>query len=302
MTQFLPKGGVYLAPIAGYTDVGFRAVCSMCGADVTYTEMVSAKGLCYDSARTADLLYTTDGEKVKCVQLFGCEPDFIAKACGNPLLEKFDIVDINMGCPVPKIVKNGEGSALLLDADKAAAVVRAAKAVRDNVTVKMRLGWSDKSGAKDFALRMQDAGARAVAVHGRTRDMYYSGKADWDAIAEIVAALDIPVIANGDVTDIDSCNAIIRHTSAYGVMIGRGALGDPDIFSRIKGIEPMGRGEALRRHIEIMLAHHPAVKVCADIKKHIACYLKGIRGGKELKNIAFNASDITAILELASRI
>lgn len=302
MTAVLPKSGAYLAPIAGYTDVGFRAVCAMCGADVTYTEMVSAKGLCYDSARTADLLYTTDSEGIKCVQLFGGEPDFIAKACASPLLDKFDIIDINMGCPVPKIVKNGEGSALLLDADRAAAIVKAARSVRDNVTIKMRLGWRDKSGAKDFALRMQDAGAIAVAVHGRTRDMYYSGNADWDAIAEIVCALEIPVIANGDVTDSASFDAILKHTGAYAAMMGRGALGNPDIFSSIKGVSPMGRAEALKRHISIMLNHHPSAKVCADIKKHIACYLKGVRGGKELKNIAFSASDIDTFMEIASRL
>lgn len=284
--------------MAGYTDVGFRKVCSICGADAVYTEMVSAKGLCYDSARTADLLYTTKSEKLSCVQLFGCESDFIARACANPLLDKFDIFDINMGCPVPKIVKNGEGSALLNNPDIAQDVVRAARSVRENVTVKMRLGWNSKDKAKDFALRMQDAGAKAVTVHGRTRDMYYSGSADRDAIAEIVDALDIPVIANGDVKSKEDYEAITAHTKAYGVMIARGALGNPDIFSQIKGLPPMGKRAAMELHIKTMLQYHPEKKVVADIKKHISCYLKGVEGGKELKNIAFAASDIDTITEL----
>lgn len=296
------NGNAVLAPIAGYTDVGFRAVCSECGASAVYTEMVSAKGLIYDSGRTKDLLYTQPQEKVSCVQIFGEDPYYIQAAAEHEALAKFAILDINMGCPVPKIVKNGEGSALLLNPHRAEEVVRAARRARENVTVKMRLGFSDASGATEFAKRMEGAGAQAITVHGRTREQYYSGKADRDAIAQVVKAVKIPVIANGDVWTAQDYKDMLENTGAAGVMIARGALGNPNIFAEISGCGKMTVRQAVTEHMNTMLMYHPPRKVCCDMKKHIACYLKGVRGAKELKLAVFAAEDIDALREIAEKL
>ncbi len=179
MPQSIDFKGVVFAPIAGYSDVGARRVSAMRGADMTYTEMVSAKGLVYGSEKTEDLLRTTDIEKIKCVQIFGSEPYYISKAVEHKALEKFDVIDINMGCPVPKIVKNGEGSALLENISLAQEIVRSAMVVGKPVTVKYRLGVNAQNIiAVDFGKAMQDAGASAITVHGRTREQMYAGKAN----------------------------------------------------------------------------------------------------------------------------
>jgi len=194
------NGDVTLAPIAGYSDVGFRAICAKQGAAITYTEMASAKGLYYDkSEKTQELLNVTDAEKVKAVQLFGSEPFFFSYAAKSKAIEKFDIIDVNMGCPVPKIVKNNEGSALMKNIPLAKEIV---KTLKDNtskpVTIKMRLGF-DEINAVDFAKAMEDAGADAITVHGRLRKEMYMGHAHWDELKKVVEAVKIPVFANGDV-------------------------------------------------------------------------------------------------------
>ena len=293
--------GATLAPLAGYTDAGFRAVCSLCGAGAVYTEMISAKGLIYESEKTKDLLYSTPYERVSCAQIFGSDPYFIRAACEHKIMDKFALIDINMGCPVPKIVKNGEGSALLNNPSLAQEVVRAAVKSGRRITVKCRTGFSSSKNCAEFVKMMEDAGALAVTVHGRTREQYYSGKADLDPIKEAVQAVKIPVIANGDVKDRKSAEYALEYTDAAGVAVGRGALGNPFVFARIAGDEPpMSVQQAIEIHIDILLEIYPEHKVVNDMKKHFAFYTKGMRGGKELKMKAFEAKSVKELKEIAN--
>ena len=293
--------GATLAPLAGYTDAGFRAVCSLCGAGAVYTEMISAKGLIYESEKTKDLLYSTPYERVSCAQIFGSDPYFIRAACEHKIMDKFALIDINMGCPVPKIVKNGEGSALLNNPSLAQEVVRAAVKSGRRITVKCRTGFSSSKNCAEFVKMMEDAGALAVTVHGRTREQYYSGKADLDPIKEAVQAVKIPVIANGDVKDRKSAEYALKYTGAAGVAVGRGALGNPFVFARIAGDEPpMTVQQAIEMHINILLEIYPEHKVVNDMKKHFAFYTKGMRGGKELKMKAFEAKSVKELKEIAN--
>lgn len=286
---------VVFAPVAGYSDVGLRALCAEAGAGLTYTEMVSAKGLIYGNEHTEDLLHTTDFEKVTAVQIFGSDPEIMARAAESETLEKFDIIDINMGCPVRKIVGNGEGSALLKNPSLAAEIVRTIRRAGKPVTVKFRIGFEKNSRTGvDFAKVLQDAGAAALTVHGRTREQFYEGKADRDYIAEVVRAVDIPVIANGDVYTKEDYEEMKAHTGAAGVMIARGALGNPQIFASITGV-PFKYDKVkdiVLEHIRILSSFHSETYVVNNMKKHVAYYCKGMRGGKQLKLEAFAAKSL----------
>ena len=289
---------IVAAPLAGFSDVGFRRLCAEAGAGLTYTEMISAKGLVYGSAKTEDLLHTTDAEKVRAVQIFGRAPEIMLAAAKHPALEKFDVIDVNMGCPVPKIVGNGEGSALLKEPDTSAAVVKKLTECGKPITVKFRIGFEKNSRTGvDFARKMQDAGASALTVHGRTREQYYSGSADREYIAEVVSAVEIPVIANGDVFSAEDVGEMLRVTGAAGVMIARGALGCPWIFADAEG-RPRPwktRREAAEEHISTMLAFHSETYVAANMKKHLAYYVKGLSGGKTFKQAVFESKDMDGL-------
>ena len=295
------KSDAVFAPIAGFSEVGLRALCAELGAGLTYTEMVSAKGLMYGNEHTEDLLHTTEYEKVKAVQLFGSDPEILARAAESRELGKFDIVDINMGCPVKKIVSNNEGSALLKNPSLASDIVRAVRRSGKPVTVKFRIGFEKNSRTGvDFARYMQDAGAAAVTVHGRTREQFYEGNADWDYIAEVVRAVDIPVIANGDVFSKEDYIKIKAHTGAAGVMIARGALGYPQIFSEITGTPcPYATVQNIAlKHIDVLASFHSDIYVVNNMKKQIACYCKGLRGGKQLKLDVFKARNVAELKEI----
>lgn len=295
------KSDAVFAPIAGFSEVGLRALCAELGAGLTFTEMVSAKGLMYGNEHTEDLLHTTEYEKVKAVQLFGSDPEILARAAESRELGKFDIVDINMGCPVKKIVSNNEGSALLKNPSLAADIVRAVRRSGKPVTVKFRIGFEKNSRTGvDFARYMQDAGAAAVTVHGRTREQFYEGNADWDYIAEVVRAVDIPVIANGDVFSKEDYIKIKAHTGAAGVMIARGALGHPQIFSEITGTPcPYATVQNIAlKHIDVLASFHSDIYVVNNMKKQIACYCKGLRGGKQLKLDVFKARNVAELKEI----
>lgn len=302
-----------LAPLAGYTDVGFRKVCSKCGAGLTFTEMVSAKGLVYGNEKTDDLLHTTSDERYKCVQLFGSEPEFIYKAVKSDSIKTFDLIDINMGCPVPKIVKNGEGSALINDIGRAKEVVLAAKEKGVPVSVKTRLGFElNDFKAIEFAQAMQDVGVAFVTVHGRTKAQLYTGKSDYSKIAEVVKNVDMPIIANGDVTDIESAEQILNVTKASGVMIGRGALGNPFLFSYLA--KQYGYDNAVKceynkslslvasEHFQTLLEYHNERFALLNFKKQIPFYAKHTRNSKTLKLRAFTAESVEEMKDIINEI
>lgn len=295
------KNGLILAPMAGVTDVGFRAVCSIHGAGATVTEMVSAKGLYYNSKNTIDLLKTTEHEKIKIVQLFGHEPQVFEEIITSPLLEKFDIIDINMGCPAPKIVNNGDGSALMKDINLAKQIILACTSnTTKPVTVKFRAGWDlNNVNAVEFAKMCEQAGASAITIHGRTKTQGYSGKADYNLIKQVVEAVNIPVIANGDVCDKESYNEILK-TGCAGVMIGRGALGNPQIFSELQNITPkIKKLETILTHANILKEYMGEHFTVLNMRKHYLWYMKGLENVSELKNKVAREEDFektTAII------
>lgn len=299
-------GDAFLAPIAGFTDVGFRDVVKKYGCSLTYTEMVSCKGIVYGSEKTKELLSTSDLEVPKAVQIFGCEPKIMRKAITTGVFDKFDIIDINMGCPVPKIVNNGEGSALMENPHLAQKVVAAVKDASGDkaVTVKTRLGFNKKT-IVDFAKYLQDAGADAITVHGRTRTQFYAGSADWEEIARVVEAVDIPIIANGDVHNLDSYLDIKAKTNAAAVMIARGALGNPSIFKDIAQYNALNivikNGDVdikrdILNQIEQVSKFYDDHYVYSNMKKHICYYVKGMANSRAIKDKVCRAESIDELL------
>ncbi len=288
----LPKGAITLAPLAGYSDIAFRRLCRDFGADLTVTEMVSVAGLNYRSKKTNLLLRIAPNEKPSCCQLFGHDPEQFERALSHPEVAAFDIIDVNMGCPVRKVFGHGEGSALMSDPDRAARIVAALKKGDKPVTVKMRLGVSDKSGAADFAKAMEQAGADMLTVHGRTREQLYSGEADWDEIRKIAASVSIPVLGNGDV---NADNLKERLDGVYGVAIGRGAVENPQIFS---GKRTLTRYEVFLRHLEYGEMYFGERYVTTVLRGFVPFYLKGIPNIKAVRNAAMVCKDKQSLLSV----
>lgn len=287
---------VVLAPMAGVTDLPFRAICREMGCDLTYTEMISAKGLFYGSERTAQLLETSPEERPCAAQLFGSDPQILAdmaRLIERRYADSISLIDINMGCPAHKITGNGEGSALMRDLPLASRIIGSvSRAVTLPVTVKFRKGWDDASvNAVEFGRMAEDSGAAAVTVHGRTREQGYSGRADWDIIAKVKAALNIPVLGNGDVNSGADALALLAHTGCDGVMVARGAQGNPWIFREIKAAFSGDSIErpCARERIEMALRH--AHMQCAykgthgiiEMRKHVAWYLHGLPHASALR-------------------
>ena len=281
---------IALAPMAGVTDLAFRAVCRELSGCYTVSEMVSAKALCYGDKKTPALLKLGPGERPAAVQIFGSDPDSMERGAALALEGSgADILDVNMGCPVPKVVHAGDGSALMKDPDKAVEVIRAVirGAAGVPVTVKFRLGWDKGSiNCVDFARRMEDAGAAAVAVHGRTRAQMYSGRANWDQIRAVKQAVSIPVLANGDVFSGEDAAHILRYTGADMAMVGRGTFGNPWLLEQcaaavagrpIPPLPPLReRVEVVRRHFALALEYKGEKIACLEMRRHYAWYLKGV--------------------------
>lgn len=267
---------LFLAPMAGYTDIALRHLCKSFGAGLTTTEMVSAKGLIYDSEKTKWLLHTSPLENIKAVQLFGHEPEVFFKAIQDEVLKDFDIIDINMGCPAPKIIKNGEGSFLMKNLDLASEIVKASvSASKRPVTVKMRLGYTENN-AIQFAKMLEKSGASAIAVHGRLMTQGYSGKADYEEISKVKNAVNIPVVANGDIVDKQSLERIKKITNADAFMIGRASVGNPHIFAELLNLDiPFDKYDCIKQQFEILLKYYDELFVVTNMRKHIVGYLKG---------------------------
>lgn len=268
---------VFLAPLAGYTNAPFRAMCEGLGAALTFTEMVSAKGLCYGSENTEELLkILPENGGIKAVQLFGGEPEFMARAACSPQIAPFELIDINMGCPVPKIFKNGEGSALLADIPRAKELVAAAKTSGKAVSVKFRIGLNEgRIVAEEFASAMEEAGADMLTVHGRTRDKIYSGPVNIEQIKRVKQAVKIPVIANGGVFNAADAQNLISATCADGVMVARGAMYNPFIFAEITGKEYGSKREVIEEQLNSTFKNYNARFATVYMRKMLAFYIKG---------------------------
>lgn len=272
------KTNVILAPMAGFSDMVFRKMCLEFGAGIACTEMVSSKALHYKNQKTEELLWTLEEETPKMVQLFGHEPEIMAEAVKNPLLEKFDIIDINMGCPARKIISNGDGSALLNDISLAEKIIKACvNATTKPVTVKFRIGYKKGENiAVEFAKMCERAGASAITVHGRTTEDGYSGTVDYETIRQVKEAVKIPVIANGDCRSKEDYLKIMEITKADGVMIGRAAVGHPEIFAEVLGENAsVDKLDQIKFHYETLMKYFPEKYVVKSLRAHLAGYLSG---------------------------
>ncbi len=299
---------VFLSPMAGVTDLPFRLICKQKGCGMLYTEMINAKALCYNDENTKKMTKIEDEEHPIAIQIFGSEPEYMGRAAEILNSHSNEILDINMGCPAPKVIKNGDGSALMKNPKLAEQVMRA---VVENstkpVTLKIRKGWDDNSvNAVEIAKIAEQAGISAVAIHGRTREQYYSGKADWDIIKEIKDSISIPVIGNGDVFEIEDAINMLEKTNCDAIMIGRGAQGNPWIFNRINHY--MQTGEILAKptaeekistaieHMKLAVAEHGEYVAVREMRKHIGWYIKGLKNSARYRDEINKLTDCESVI------
>ncbi len=308
------KGKACLAPMAGTADRAFRELCRGYGAAFCVTEMVSSKGIAFNSKKSAELMEISSEERPCGVQIFGDEPKVMAEAAQFAMQFFPEFIDINMGCPAPKISSNGSGSALMKKPDLCGEIVYAvSKAVDIPVTVKIRKGWDEKSvNAVEVAKICENAGASAITVHGRTREQFYQPPADWTIIKKVKESVTIPVIGNGDVTNAEEAGRMIEETNCDMVMVGRAALGNPWIFREInayfdtdKLIFPPGPAEKISvmlKHIQKLIEYKGEYIGMREARKHVAWYIKGFKGAAEFRNIAGRLTTFDELIELSKQI
>lgn len=290
------KGNLMLGPMAGVTDLPFRLLCKEKGADLVVTEMVSAKGIQYNNKNTESLLMISEEERPAAIQLFGSDPDILSETAKRIESRNFDILDINMGCPVPKVVNNGEGSALMKDPELIGKIVRkVSQAIKKPVTVKIRKGFCENQvNAVEVAKIAEENGAAAITIHARTREQYYSGKADWETIRHVKEAVSIPVIGSGDVFTPEDAKHILEQTNCDAIMIARGARGNPWLFAQIKAyldqqiILPkptfLEVKEMILRHAKLSVEYKGEYTGIREMRKHVAWYTSGYSGSAKLRN------------------
>jgi nifR3 family TIM-barrel protein len=295
--KFTTENNFFLAPLAGFSDFAMREICINYGAGLTFTEMVSCKGILYDNENTKDLLYLSPSEKIKCAQIFGNDPQIMRRAIESEYLSHFDIVDINFGCPMPKIYNNGEGSALLNNPSLAEKIVYECSKTGKPITCKMRIGVTDGNYVtEDFVKAVQNGGAQMITVHGRTRDKIYAGEPEYDQIAKAKNSVPIPVIANGGIFTKKDAEIMFERTGADGIMLARGALEKPWLFAEILGKEiTVSKKTLINAHIDRLLTRYDDKTVAVTFRKQLCLYLKGERNSSEFKQRLFTYKDTSSI-------
>ncbi len=301
---------VVLAPMAGVTDKAFRRVCADYDVGLMVTEMVSAKALYYGDKKTSRIMDIAEYERPVALQIFGCEAQLMADVVLSLNNHNHDIIDINMGCPAPKITKNGEGSALMKEPNRVYDIIKAVSLASDKpTTVKIRKGWDINSvNAVDIAKIAEDAGASAVSIHGRTRSQFYSGVADWDIIRDVKRSVNIPIVGNGDVFSIEDAIKLKEHTDCDGIMIGRGAQGNPWLLKKVAHYLKTGKilpepsveekiNQALI-HFEYLISSKGEYIAMLEMRKHAAWYIKGLYGASKVKNSINQSTDVDEIRQM----